>query len=378
MSHGGVLIAHPSADVYGADLQLLESVSSFVDVGVRVSVVVPAGGPLVAQLVERGAAVSELPFPVVRRSNKSLAGLVKMLVGALYRLPCLIAIIRRERPTAVYVNTVTIPWWLVAARIARVRVVCHVHEAVPNEGLAGRLALYGPLVLASHVIVNSEATARAARATVARLHSKTTVVPNGVPYRPSEPTAPPARQQTQLGVIGRLSPNKGTIDAIEATALLRKWGYDVRLHIFGSVFEGYEWYERKLRNRASHGDLREAVVFHGYMRPVWPALDGLDIVVAPSHLEASGNTVVEAQYSRRPVVASLAEGHQESIVSGESGMLVPIGEPAGLASAIKKLIEETGLAAELAQGGWERATARNSVDAYCRAVRHLTIGGERA
>ena len=66
-----------------------------------------------------------------------------------------------------------------------------------------------------------------------------------------------------------------------------------------------------------------AVTFPGYCKPIWPHLAAADIVVQPSLREPFGNAVVEAQLSSRPVVATSALGHLESIDDEETGLLVP-------------------------------------------------------
>ena len=61
-----LLVAHPSPDLYGSDLQLLEALDAATGDGWRVHVVLPAEGPLVARLVEHGATVEVTDFPVLR------------------------------------------------------------------------------------------------------------------------------------------------------------------------------------------------------------------------------------------------------------------------------------------------------------------------
>ena len=84
------------------------------------------------------------------------------------------------------------------------------------------------------------------------------------------------------------------------------WWYDLEIELAGSAFAGYEWYVAELEERASRPDLAGAVHFAGYCKPIWPHLAAADIVVAPSLREPFGNAVVEAQLSRRPVVATAA------------------------------------------------------------------------
>src|SRR4051794_27243419 len=107
-----VLVANPSPDVYGADLQLLESVSALVDAGWRVVVAMPSNGPLVELLVERGAECLHFSFPVLRRRLASVAGVLGLSVCIIRSLPGMLRLIKRLRPSVIYVNTVTLPWWL--------------------------------------------------------------------------------------------------------------------------------------------------------------------------------------------------------------------------------------------------------------------------
>ena len=56
----------------------------------------------------------------------------------------------------------------------------------------------------------------------------------------------------------------------------------MELQVCGTPFEGYEWYEAQLRDRAGQPDLAGAVTFLGYVSPVWPTLAEADAFVATS------------------------------------------------------------------------------------------------
>ena len=83
-------------------------------------------------------------------------GLVGLACSVAVRLPGMVRLLRTVRPDVLYVNTVTIPWWLLAARLARVPSVCHVHEAENADSRLVRAALVSPLRLADRLIVISE------------------------------------------------------------------------------------------------------------------------------------------------------------------------------------------------------------------------------
>ena len=370
-----ILIINPGAEVYGSDLQMLESVGALVAAGALVTVIVPENGPLRPLLVARGARVRMAKYPVLRRRDASAIGLASLALRLVLFLPWLVITIRRLAPTTLYVNTVTLPWCLLAGRMAGVRTVCHVHEAEARDSRVARLALYGPLVLAHLVIMNGEAARRCAVRTVASVGKRSLVVPNGVPDRPHEPAHAVRGSVLRLGVIGRLSPRKRTLDALEAAAMIRANGRNVELHVYGSTFEGYEWYERELRERAARSDLDGSVHFHGYCRPVWPALDALDVVVAPSSGESVGNNVIEAQLSLRPVVASRVEGHNDVIEHGRTGLLTEVGVACALAQAVEQLAADETLSRSIACAGRESAVHRHGIKAYADSITVAVLGG---
>ncbi|QNE48053.1 glycosyltransferase family 4 protein [Glaciihabitans sp. INWT7] len=378
-----ILVANPSADVYGSDLQMLESISAMVGQGWRVVVALPAGGRLVPQMEARGAEVHIVDFPVLRRANASVIGVLTLARDGLLALGRMRSMIMSTGADLVYVNTVTLPWWILATRLARRKVIVHVHEAETEDSRAIRFALNFPLLFAHALILISRSTRDATTGSVPGLRGRSHLIYNGVDRAP----APRVRREIvensplNLAIVCRLSPRKAPDVAIEAVAILRGRGIDARLDICGTPFEGYEWFEKALRDRAAHADVAGSISFSGYVSPIWSALDAADIVVAPSLREPFGNAVIEAQLSGRPIVASRALGHTESIVSGTSGLLVTPGDPVALADAVEKIYSTPQLASSLAQGGRQSALNNFSSKRYARDIVGLidsTVSGKRA
>ena len=327
-----VLVANAGADIYGSDLQLLETVTALVGAGFRVVVAIAAGGPLVDRLAERQAEVVIGRFPVLRRAFANPAGLVRLAASAAAALPRMVSLIRSVRPEVVYVNTTTLPWWLTASRLAGVPSVCHVHEAEAEDSRAVRVALSAPLLQASRLILISRTALDATCESLPALRDRSVLVPNGVADRPEPPVPiPPLTDGYRVAVVGRLSPRKGPDVALRAVAALRREGRDVRIEIAGTAFEGYDGYVEELRRLADGPDLAGAVTFTGYVAPVWSVFDRAHAVLAPSLREPFGNAVVEAQLSARPVVAAAAGGHLETVEDGRTGIHVPAGDADAMA-----------------------------------------------
>lgn len=372
-----ILVAHPSPDLYGSDLQLVETIHGLIEAGHRVDVALPLEGPLTGVLREAGARVAVLPFTVLRKALLSPRGLGSLAARSGGEVARLRSIIRAARADAVLSNTVTIPWWPVAGRAAGVPVLSHVHEAEDTQHRLIRSGLNAPLLAASRIVANSQAARGALLDVMPRLEGRTCVVHNGV-AGPPEPPAPLRRRQPgdpfQVVMVGRLSPRKGVDVALEAIGLLRREGVDASLTVCGSVFPGYEWYEEELRARASAPDLAGRVHLLGYVHPTWPVLGRADAVVVPSRAEPFGNTAVEAMHASRPLVASRVQGLAEVVTDQRTGLLVEPDDAAALARALGRLADQPGRAAELAQTGAAEAAERFSVRVYRERMADLVDG----
>ncbi|WP_375499392.1 glycosyltransferase family 4 protein [uncultured Jatrophihabitans sp.] len=355
-----VLVAHPSADVYGSDRQLVESIAAVRAAGARVIVYLPAGGPLEPLL--RDCTVRIMSFPVLRKALLTPRALMRLVVTTPLDLYRLVRTIRATSPDAVYVNTLTIPLWIVAARLTRTPVLVHVHEAEQDAPWLLRFLLALPLVLGTVVLANSNASRRVLSTALGRATPEIHVVTNGIPDAGAD--GYDAAEPGRLAVIGRLSPRKGIDVALEAVALLRADGRDVRLDVAGSAFPGYEWYEAQLRQRAERPDLAGRVRFLGYVHPTSQVLADACAVLVPSRTEPFGNTAVEALLAQRPVIASEVQGLAEIVHDGQTGLLVPPDDPRALATAAARVLDDTRWAARLAAAGRVDARERFGTERY--------------
>ncbi|QOD44467.1 glycosyltransferase family 4 protein [Clavibacter zhangzhiyongii] len=356
-----ILVAHPSAELYGSDRVLLESVAGLVAAGARTVVTLPADGPLVDALTGVGAVVHHAPTPVLRKAMLRPRGFAALVGQSARGLSAGLGLVRRTRPDAVYVNTVTIPLWILVGRLTGRPVLCHVHEAEGSASRAVGTALALPLALATRVVANSRYSVEVLGRALPRVARRAVVVHNGVPG-PADPA--PARPALEGGLrvlyVGRLSDRKGVDVAVEAIVELRDRGVPATLDIVGAVFPGYEWYEEQLRTTIRVLDLEALVTLHGFHAEVTPYLAAADACVVPSRVdEPFGNTAVEALLAARPVVVSDTSGLREAAGGYESAQLVPPSDPAALADAL-----------HLVATDWDAYRARAARDRFRAEHRH--------
>lgn len=354
-------LAHAGAELYGADRVFLESAKALVAAGAQVAVALPCGGPLVKMLDDAGARVFICPSPVLRKSMLNPLGLLRLAGEAVAGAVRGIRLLRKIRPDALYVNTVTIPLWPVLGKLLRLPVLVHVHEAERTAAKLVRTALALPLMCATRIVCNSHYSAQALAEALPRLAGRTKVVYNGLPGPPA-----PAAARTTLGpplrvlYVGRLSQRKGVHTAIDAVVLARAAGLDVELDIVGAVFEGNEAYLDSLHEQVAARDAGGAVHFHGFDPDVWKWFSACDVAVVPSAGdEPFGDTAVEAVLAGRPVIASRTPGLAEATGGYACVQLVEAGDPASMAAALA-----------LVQSQWPDLAAAAAKDAAVAAARH--------
>lgn len=337
-----VLIANPGSDLYGSDRMMLEALTGLIESGAQVIVTMPSEGPLREQVETRGGSVLIADAPVLRKSYLNPRGLVTLGAKAAEAMVANDALLRRLDPDVVYVSTVTAPMWIPSARMRKIPVVSHVHEAEPSAPLVVQRALALPLFGADRVIVNSAFSLDVLLSAFPALRSKATVVYNGV-QGPHTIVKPRARLDTpvRLVYVGRLSERKGVDVAVEALALLLAKSVDAVLTLVGAVFPGYESYEAHLRRRVHELGLEGKVVFAGFVPEPWSYLADSDIALVPSRLEEPfGNTAVEGVLAARPVIASAIGGLVEAVAGFPSAQMVAPGDARALAEAVDAVVAD--------------------------------------
>lgn len=361
MTRRSVLVAHPSPDLYGSDRVVLGTVEALVRHGHRVVVTLPHDGPLVPLVEAAGAEVALCRSPVLRKSALRPSGMGSLLATTMRSVVPGLRLLRSCDPELVYVSTLTLPLWLVLARLAGRPSMCHVHEAESGVPALVRRALALPLLLCRSIVTNSEFSRNVLVSAVPGLRARSQVLPNPVPA-PSQVTAGRTDLTGLLRAlyIGRLSPRKGPQVAIAAVDELRTRGLDVHLELLGSIFPGYEWFAEELHASVADRRLTERVAFLGFQADIWPVIAAADVVLVPSVADESfGNAAVEAVLAARPVIASDAGGLQEAVEGYASAQVVPREAPTAVADAVEKVV-----------ANWPSYRAAAAADAAVAAERH--------
>ncbi|MFO7653434.1 MAG: glycosyltransferase family 4 protein [Candidatus Krumholzibacteriia bacterium] len=194
------------------------------------------------------------------------------------------------------------------------------------------------------------------------------VIPNGIDpldatarERPAELTA----GAFDVGIVGRVSPVKGIGFALDALGR-PEVPQSVRLHVIGTGSM-----TRELQERARRAGLDGRVVFHGFRADILDYLAHLDALLMPSFHEGLPYTLLEAMALGRPVIASRVGGLAEVLRHDETGLLVEVGDVAGIAGALARLAGDPGLVRRLGEAARREQRARYTLDAMGKAYDDL-------
>lgn len=219
----------------------------------------------------------------------------------------------------------------------------------------GRLLQWATLKKAKHIIAISHYLERWFRAAS---KAKVYHIPNAVHDRFYR-IAPAERPEFDLLYIGRITPAKGLLDALEALARLeRVFGRGLKMAVVGRPSDDIigENYIGQCRRKAN-SLTRSEVLFLGAVpnRELANILSVSKILILPSYGENFNMAAAEASAVGIPVVAYLVGGMPSVVKTGETGFLVPPGDLELLSKSIEELVGNEKLWRRFSQAAKERA-----------------------
>lgn len=255
----------------------------------------------------------------------------------------------------------------------RTTIICGV-RSVANDPPVARASLdRATLWLADYVVSNSQAGADLA---IERglPPERVSVIWNGrdvESYRDGDPSGP----RTDLGLpddapvvgtVGRLIERKGHRNLLEAWPVVREHHPDAQLVLVG---DGPQ--RESLADRARALDCRESVVFAG-LRDDIPALLALfDVFAFPSYFEGLPGALIEAMAVGLPIVTTPVDGCAELVENYRHGLHVDVGEPAELAWALVRVLNNPEFARELGDNAQRRAYEECTIDRMVEEFKSL-------
>ena len=270
--------------------------------------------------------------------------------------------LRRIGPQAILMYALGVPHLVIgaSARLAHVPTIqASAGNPAPSEASARRkwaTLLWLSALIGVPVQACSRSVERSLREVAGSLPRGSGTIANGCDAeeighraaiaRRSRPTA----GRLIIGMVARLDPIKDQATLVRAFAGLAREQPEAELWLVG---EGSE--EAALRQLAAAEGMAARTLFWGRRADIPELLGQMDVCAfSTTRDEGFGIALIEAMAAGLPVVASDVPACREVLADGDAGMLVPAGNPATFAAALRAVLRDPGLRAAWAA----RATAR--------------------
>ncbi len=202
------------------------------------------------------------------------------------------------------------------------------------------------------------------------------VIRNGIdaarwPFAARRPRTGPA----ELLYVGRLEYEKGVHDAIAALPRIRRTHPGTTLTIAGDGTQ-QDWLVAQARKHK----VLKATRFVGHCdhEDLLALLHRADAAVLPSHYEPFGLAALEAAAAGTPLVTTNIGGLGEAVINGQTGVSCAPRDVAGLADAVRTVLDEPDAAQRRANAARERLTSAFDWTTVAKETAQVYLAAKRA
>jgi glycosyltransferase involved in cell wall biosynthesis len=177
-----------------------------------------------------------------------------------------------------------------------------------------------------------------------------------------------APKRPVVGVVANMRKIKGQQYFIEAASIINRHNRDVEFLIIG---DNTTKTRAEFNLLAKELNVSQNLHFLGKRSDIADLISIFDVAVVASLSEGFSNAILEYMASSRPIVATEVGGNPESVVHGETGLLVPPGDAHALAKAILSILEDREMALRFGMAGRKIVEERFSLEIMLRKYENL-------
>lgn len=328
-------INHVSS-IGGAERSLLELMEGIHGAGYRTVLLAPAG-PLLDSARAHGTGIVPVEFVVLGKADLFVRPLSLRRKWTALRAALAIAL-RESGASLIHANSLKSA--IIAGPVARslnVPLLWHVRDRVPVREPMRSVLIGIAQRNARLVLANSNYTLK----TSGVRPSKGRVLLNGIPLQRYRAVSGSAETRARrIGIVGRISPEKGQDVFVRIAARLAPRYPDLRFRVIGDVFVGAARYGREIERMVRVRGLDRAFEWMPFRDEPSAIYAGIDVLVVPSRSEGFSRVVLESMACGVPVVAARVGGIPEIAGDGSGIRYFPPGSDSQAAVEIRQLLDD--------------------------------------
>ena len=343
-----ILYLHAGAELYGADIVMLELIKGIDKSKFEPYVILPENGPLVDKLKNENINVSIEKYPILRRKYFNLKGIIQYGYNFFKYSKKIVNFINNEKIDIVHINTSAVLEGCYIKKKTNVKVVWHIHEILLKPRFVATIINKSIAKYADEIICVSNAVKEYFEK-ITKRKKNIKVIYNGVDNKKFNNNVKTDYLKTEfkindneliVGMIGRINAWKGQKDFINAMDIVIKKRKNVKGLIVGGVYNGQEWRREELKKVISEKKLNEKIIMCDFRNDSPNIHNVIDIFVLPStNPDPLPTVVLESMATGKPSVAYKHGGVCEMVIENYNGFFAEVGNCEELANKIIEIVD---------------------------------------
>lgn len=367
-----ILFLHAGAELYGADIVLLELLKGLDKRKYTPYVILPCDGPLVEELEKNRIFTEIINYPILRRKYFNIKGIVQFIIHYFKYSTRLVKRAHDLKIDLLHINTTAVMEGVFLKLRLKCPLVWHVHEIILTPHFMYQLTSFILNRYADRIIAVSEAV-RCHLINSGVISKEIQVIYNGVDNRKfrqceydslHDELAIP-KQALIIGMVGRVNAWKGQQDFVKVMQIVIQKNCNVYAVIAGDAFAGEEWRVDKLKESIHEAGLDHYIKFCGFRNDCERLYCLFDIFVLPSiNPDPLPTVVLEAMACGCPVVGYAHGGICEMVEDRQTGLLASKQDVNDMAQKVLFLVNHPEQRIAMGMEGQKRQKQFFSLEAY--------------
>lgn len=375
-----ILYLHAGAELYGADIVLLELLKNLDKDKFEPYVVLPCNGPLVDKFRENGICVKVIDYPILRRKYFNPIGILNYIKDYFKYSKKINNIVKETGIDIIHTNTAAVLEGIYIKIKSKKPLVWHIHEIIVNPKFMHKILSFLIAKNADEVITVSKAVKKHIEDT-GYFKKEVKVIYNGInndifntknktDYIREEFNIPETAEI--VGMIGRINAWKGQKDFLQAMEVVLDKNSNVYAMLVGGVFDGEEWRIDEIKDIIHKMKHKDRVIFSDYRMDTKNIYCLYDILVLPSiNPDPLPTVVLEAMGSGKPIVGYRHGGICEMVKENYNGLLVAPRDTNDLAKNIDYLLKNYEIRKMMSINSRKRQEEMFSIKSYIESFSKL-------